>query len=61
MQTLNLNEASDYLGIPEAQLVRWALQDVGPNFSGHPLRPDRLSYSQADLDGWLKERCATPQ
>jgi len=53
---VSISEAASYLGVPRAQLLRWAQQSTGPKFVGHPLRPDRMEYSQQDLDNWLEMR-----
>lgn len=44
-----IGEAADFLGVPQAQLRRWALQGIGPKFEGHALHPDRMQYSYDDL------------
>lgn len=52
MQTLNIDRAAAFLGLPVAQLVHWALQGVGPEFTGHPLRPHQMLYDEQDLEAW---------
>ena len=49
---LDLPSAASYLGLPKAQLLRWAQQGTGPDHSGHPLRPDRMTYATSDLETW---------
>jgi hypothetical protein len=49
---MTIYEASDYLGVPVAQLIRWAGFGVGPKYLGHPLAPQAMRYERADLDGW---------
>lgn len=53
---MSIAEASSYLGIPRAQLLRWASQNTGPKFHGHPLRPDHIEYTQDELDRWLESK-----
>jgi hypothetical protein len=52
----DLYEASNYLGVPSAQLLRWAAQGVGPEFSGHPLRPKHIQYTRRSLDLWRQTK-----
>lgn len=55
---LSLEEASAHLGVPAAQLLRWACQGVGPEFIGHPLRPKRMLYPMRSLEAWQREKRA---
>lgn len=49
---MSVYEAAEYLGVPVAQLIRWAGFGVGPAYTGHPLAPKRMEYQQVDLDRW---------
>ena len=54
---MNLSEAAKYLGVPQAQLIRWAGFNVGPSYvSGHPIAPQTLVYDKKDLEEWLEEQ-----
>ena len=54
---MTISEAAEHLGVPQAQLLRWAgwrLEgyDYGPDFVGHPYSPGSLSYDPAEIDDW---------
>lgn len=49
---LTVEHAAAVLGAPRAQLIRWALQGVGPAYTGHPLNPNGMRYEQAELERW---------
>jgi hypothetical protein len=53
---MTIYEASDYLGVPVAQLIRWAGFRVGPKYLGHPLAPQAMQYERADLDSWKESK-----
>lgn len=57
-QSMPICEAAERLGVPRAQLERWALQGVGPKFNGHPMRPDRMEYGEAELLNWSRAKLA---
>ncbi len=53
---LSIHEASRLVGVPVAQLVRWAGFGVGPPFSGHPLTPNRMQYDADKLKEWKRDK-----
>lgn len=52
---LTPEQASEKIGVPAAQLKRWACTNQGPRNAGNWLTP---KYEEADLEEWLasKER-----
>lgn len=58
---LTLAEAAKYVGVPEAQLVRWAGFGVGPAYQGHPLVPKGMRYQRSDLDEWRDSKLTRAQ
>lgn len=56
---MGLHEASAYLGVPQAQLLRWAGNGVGPKHIGNPLVPKSMRYESRELDRWKNGRGTT--
>lgn len=54
---LTPEEAALILGVPAAQLKRWAWDRVGPKNSGTKWKP---RYQEADLRAWLVAKAECP-
>lgn len=57
-EPMSITQAAAYLGMPKAQLERWAVAGAGPAFSGHPLSPERMTFGVAELDAWRNRQAA---
>lgn len=54
---LTPEEAAPLVGVPAAQLKRWAWDRVGPKNSGTRYKP---RYHEEDLREWKQRRAACP-
>lgn len=50
---LTPTQASEIIGVPVVQLLRWAVLEQGPRNSGTKHKP---AYAEDDLQRWLKSK-----